>query len=88
MTKYGDIEISDDVCGVLHKCSVCEKSILVEEVLCGARHPVRPLLRARWVVCWECLTPEKRAAATQHYKLKMQHVTNSKTEEPNGTPLP
>ena len=58
-------EIKLPIVGVLLKCSVCKRKVLVERGLIGTNHT-----SVIFVTCWDCLTEEKKEKAKKQYKLE------------------
>ena len=61
--KAGEIKLP--VVGVLLKCPVCKKKVLVERGLIGTNHTSVIV-----VTCWDCLTEEEKEKAKKQYKLE------------------
>ena len=57
------------VVGSLCECPKCNRKVLVEQALIGINHCI-----GIFVVCWECLSEEKRKEISQKYKIGDQNV--------------
>jgi hypothetical protein len=54
-----DLKCND---GGIQACTICHRKILVERTINGSDHDV-----IRFVTCWDCLNPQKKALARKMY---------------------